>query len=288
MSPTARSEQFGNYAGRHLAAMRRSISRDQFFAGLYILGCANGLLGRFLLVTTADGALGLFSVEISIFVWYACFVAISALLSAETDQIRPADLGVAALFLVLVTLPIFSLSWVAITGLSLYIVVFARGNDERTRGAVTLLALTVPMLWSRILFQFFAGPILKIDASLAAFLLNTERVGNMVGFRDGSGFMVVLPACSSFSNMALALLGWISISQWMKHRWSLMDIFWSLLACLSVIVINVTRISLMGISRQYFEVFHGPIGNTATNLLILGAIVGISLLGVRRELHQRF
>ena len=41
-----------------VAALRHSIPRDEFFAGLYILGCANGLLGRFLLTLNCDGWTG--------------------------------------------------------------------------------------------------------------------------------------------------------------------------------------------------------------------------------------
>src|SRR5262249_31822459 len=151
------------------------------------------------------------------------------------DKIRPPDLPVAAIFLVLVTLPIFPVSWIAVTGLSVYILLFARGSLARQRGAIIMLALTVPMLWSRLLFQFFAKLILDIDAFLVAFLLGTERTGNMVNFADGSGHMVVLAPCSSLANMSLAFLCWISITQWAKHRWTIVDLVWSSLACASVI-----------------------------------------------------
>jgi hypothetical protein len=63
------------------------------------------------------------------------------------------------------------------------------------------------MLWSRLLFQIFAKPILNIDATLVSVLLGTDRSGNMVGFLDGSGYMIVLPACSSLANMSLACPG---------------------------------------------------------------------------------
>ena len=42
-----------------VAALRDSISRNEFFAGLYILGCANGLLGRILLGFNSDGWIGI-------------------------------------------------------------------------------------------------------------------------------------------------------------------------------------------------------------------------------------
>src|SRR5262245_11891021 len=170
-----------------VAALRHSISRDGFFAGLYILGCANGLLGRVLLTLNRDGWTGLLDVDVSVIVLFACFAGISILLQEDGDEIRSADLAVGSIFLILVILPIFALSWVAVTALSLYILVFANDGSARRRGALILLALTVPMLWSRLLFQFFAGPILTIDASLVASLLGTERVGNMVGFAYGFG-----------------------------------------------------------------------------------------------------
>jgi exosortase/archaeosortase family protein len=261
--------------------------RDEFFAGLYILGCVNGLLGRFLQSVNVDGWAGAASgIDINVIVLFACFAGITALLGEEKDEIRPADLAVAVVFLGLVILPIFALSWVAVTGLSLYIFLLNRGCDRR-RGALILLALTVPMLWSRLLFQFFAKFILDIDASLVASLLGTDRVGNTVHFADGSGYMVVLPACSSLANMSLAFLCWITVTQWAKHRWSARDIVWSLLACASVIAVNVTRISLMGLSHSHYDAIHSPWGDMVSNTVMLGLMVGFSVVGARRELFSR-
>jgi hypothetical protein len=271
-----------------VAALRRSIPRDEFFAGLYILGCANGLLGRIIQSLHLDSWTGaILAVDINVIVLFAAFAGVSALLGEKKDDIRAADFAVVVIFLGLVSLPIFALSWVAVTGLSLYILLFANDGSERRRGALILLALTVPMLWSRLLFQFFAKPILNIDATLVAWLLGTERVGNVVDFADGSGYMVVLPPCSSLANMSFAFLCWVSITQWARHQWSSMDILWSLLACASVIAVNVTRISLMGVSRGHYEAIHNQWGDLVVNSLMLGLMVGFSVLGARRELFSR-
>src|SRR5262249_13695418 len=145
------------------------------------------------------------SVDINVIVVCACFAGTFVILSSDRrDELRPLDLVVAIPFLALVALPIFSMSWLAVTGLSLYILLFANDNFDRPRGAIILLAVTVPMLWSRLLFQFFAKTILDIDATLVASLLGTSQTGNMVQFADGSGSMVVLPRCSSLANMSLA------------------------------------------------------------------------------------
>jgi hypothetical protein len=271
-----------------LGALRSSIPRDEFFAGLYILGCANGLLGRMIQSVNFDGWMGaVLGVDINAIVLFACFAGVSAMFCEKKDEIRSADLAVAIVFLGLVILPIFAVSWVAMTGLSLYILVFANGGPERRRGALILLALTVPMLWSRLLFQFFAKLILDIDAFLVASLLGTDRVGNMVHFADNSGYMVVLAPCSSLANMSLAFLCWVSITQWAKHRWTAMDIVWSLLACASVITVNVTRISLMGLSRSHYDAIHNQWGDLVTNSVMLALMVGFSVLGARRELFAR-
>jgi exosortase/archaeosortase family protein len=270
-----------------IGALQHSMSRDGFFAGLYILGCANGLLGRILLTLNRDGWTGLLEVDVSVIVLFACFAGISILLQEDRDEIRFADLAVGGIFLILVILPIFALSWLAVTGLSLYILVFANENSARRRGALILLALTVPMLWSKLVFQFFAGPILAIDASLAAWLLGTDRIGNVVGFGDGSGYLVIAPACSFLANTSLAFLCWVSVTQWAKHQWSRIDILWSLLACTSVIAVNVARIALTGLSQSHYEAIHGQFGNMVFGAIILALTVGVSLLSARRELFSR-
>src|SRR2546429_7470124 len=97
-----------------IAALRHAISRDEFFAGLYILGCANGLLGRVLLTLNSDGWTGLLDVDISVIVLFACFAGISTLVQGRSrDEIRSADLAVAGIFLIFVILPMFALSLLA-------------------------------------------------------------------------------------------------------------------------------------------------------------------------------
>jgi hypothetical protein len=155
------------------------------------------------------------------------------------------------------------------------------------RGAIILLAATVPMLWSSLFFQFFANRVLEIDASLVAWIVGTERSGNMVRLVSGEGNLVVFPACSSLANMSLAFLSWFALSELVDHRRSKMDVVWCLLACLSVIVINVGRMSLMAISVSNLLALHSDIGDALTGALILAVTLGWSVLGVRRELFGR-
>jgi len=271
-----------------VARIARELPRGEFFAGLFALGCVSGLASRviqsFERLGWADALFNTF--EISAIVWISCAAGVSLVLRERTIGVRSSELAVGAGFVLLVILPIGPLSWFAVTALSLY-VIFSTDVVSSRRGAFILLATTVPMLWSRLLFQFFANLILQIDASLVGWMLGTHRTGDIVGFADGSGVLVILPACSSLANVSLAFLCWVTMSQLVGHKRSAYDLLWRLLACISVIAVNVTRLSLMGLSPWHYVTVHGPWGEVVGNTIILGLIVGFSVLGVRRQLFQR-
>ena len=271
-----------------VALIRNSLSRDEFFAGLFILGCANGLMGRMLYAFNLEGWAGFVTgVDINLIVLFAFYAGVSAVLSEGKHKLRLSDLIVGCACLVLICLPVYPLSWVAVTVLSLYILLFANGAPDRKRGAVILLTLTMPMLWSRLVFQFFANFILEFDAWFAAALLGTSRVGNTLSFGDGSGILVITPACSSFANVSIALLCWVSVTQWAKHRWAPSDLVWCFLACASVIGVNVTRIAVTGMSQANYAMFHNEWSEMVLSTVMVILITGFSLFGARRELFPR-
>jgi hypothetical protein len=261
------------------------VARGEFFAALLVLGCVNGLGSRIIQSVNrlgwADALSNTF--EISVIVWLSCIAGIAIILRDRTAEVRSADFAVGAGFLFLVILPIGALSWLAVAVLCLYVLV-SKNDPALRRGAVILLATTVPMLWSRMLFQFFANPILEVDASLVGWLLGTHRTGNMVEFADGSGFLVILPTCSSLANVSLAFLCWVTVSQFVGHKKSAYDLLWCFLACASVVAVNVTRISLMGLNHVQYDEIHNHWGDAVANTIILGLTIGFSVLGVRREL----
>jgi hypothetical protein len=51
--------------------------------------------------------------------------------------------------------------------------------------------------------------------------------------------------------------------------------------------VNVTRISLMGWSRSNYEAIHSQWGDLVTNSIMLVLMVGVSVLGARREIFSR-
>jgi exosortase/archaeosortase family protein len=183
--------------------------------------------------------------------------------------------------LLLIALPIGRLSWLAITILSLYMLLFGDPSSSRRRGAVILLATTVPMLWSVVLFRYFTSSILEIDALLIGWLLGTGNVGNVVRFVDQSGSLFIAPYCSSLANVSLAFLAWVTISRWRPRRSSPKDLCWCFLAAASVVAVNVTRISLMGLSQTHYETVHSQLGSVVANLVTFGLIAGFCLFGIK-------
>lgn len=265
------------------------IARHEFFAGLFLLGCTNGIAARAIATVNdigwLDASVGMF--DVSAIVLAACASGLWWTMRPVERSATPADLVIGAIALALIALPIGALSWIAVGGLALYILLFTDAELPMRRGALILLATTVPMFWSRFLFQFFANFILEIDASLVGWLLGADRAGNMVRFVNDSGYLVILPPCSSLSNMSLAFLCWITVSESVGHRRSLSDLTWCLLACGSVLAINVGRLSAMGLSLRHYQAIHSQIGDAVADALILLLTLGWSFLGVRRELFSR-
>lgn len=283
---TTTINEFAAPSRRLVAAL--DVSRNELFTGLYILGCANGLLGRSILTLNLEGWMGaVMGFDMNVIVLFACFAGVSLIAASNRDQIRTLDLVMALGFLGLVMLPIYALSWLAVAGLSLYVLFSANDHAERRRGALILLALTVPMLWSRLFFQFFARPLLELDATMVNWLLGTGRIGNLVQFGDNSGYMVITPACASWANLSFAFLCWVTVTQWVNHRWSSIDLLWSFLACISVVAVNVSRIAIIGLSHAHYEAIHGQWGDVFAGFIILCLTISFSVVAARRELFAR-
>jgi hypothetical protein len=102
------------------------LPRDEFFAGLCILSCANGLGFEIIKSIHSNGWQGALSNTFgtSGVVWIACLFGVTFLLKNRIEKVQTRDLGVGAVLLSLVILPIGGASWVALTALCLYMLIF--------------------------------------------------------------------------------------------------------------------------------------------------------------------
>jgi exosortase/archaeosortase family protein len=265
------------------------VSRNELFAGFVLLGFVNGISGRvtFSVVEYGISAALLSTFDISVIVWSACAISILFLLRGPVQPVRAFDWVVTTCVLVALLMPAAPLSWLALTGLAIHIMCSSPRSSFLHRGACILLAMTVPMFWGRLLFAILSDLILEGDATLVGWLVGTPRLGNAIQFADGSGYLWIAPACSSLANISLAILCWVTIAKTLNHLGSLRDMVWVVVACVAVVVINVTRISLIGLYPEQYELIHGPVGSAVVSWTILGVTLGICLLGVRHDLPAR-
>ncbi|MET0941131.1 MAG: hypothetical protein ABWY13_07195 [Mesorhizobium sp.] len=255
------------------------LSWNILFAGLAVIGFANGMSHRAMAALRDDpGQALLLTFDVSAIVWVALIAAVGFLLRPPRRSASKRDGLVAILAIAVFLAPAPQLSWLALSGLGLYVATTSQpGAFHRSAGWI-LLAVTVPMFWSRVVFSLMSDAILRFDAMLVSLVLGTGRVGNTISFADGWGYFWVAPACSSIANVSLALLCWVLITQ-MLGTGRTANFRFCLMAACAVIVINVGRLSLIGISRDHFELIHGPVGSLITGWVTVAVIFAICLYG---------
>jgi hypothetical protein len=254
------------------------------FAGILLVGCANGLTARVIDSVAQLGWAGALvsTFDTSLVVWVACYFGIAFVWRDQSKKIRCRDLIVGFFSVVLVSAPVGGLNWVGVTGLALYIVLSIQPPSASRRGAIILLATACSMLWGRLAFAFFAEPILNIDAQLTAWLAGTDHIDNVVRMSHDSGYVVIMSGCSSFANVSLAVLTWIMVSQVLDRLPSIHDFLWCGLTCVLVIAVNICRLSIMAFNMDSYLTLHSGWGAASANIVTLIIVGGMSTLCARR------
>lgn len=261
------------------------ISRPLLFCALIAIGFANGISENILSTVSAAGPIPalLNTFDISVFVWLAA--AAGLLLVARSPAVRPdrADWALVAGAGLAMLAPVPALSWLAYTALVLWLLVRSTPGSALRRGAVILLAVTIPMFWARLFMSLFNDAILAADATLTAWAVGTQRNGNIVPFADGSGAMWIAPGCSSFTNISLTILAFVAVVNFTARQWTPSVVGLGALTCALVVVVNVIRISLIGYYPDHFDLIHGPVGASVAGWLTTLLIMAGGWLAVRRN-----
>jgi exosortase/archaeosortase family protein len=264
-----------------------AVPRAELFAGLALVGFANGITGQAMTTIQDSGfsAAVLNTFGVSAIVWCAAAVATSSFWRASPQPINRADLAVAAVSVTCFLAPPITLSWMGLTGLAIYMLCTSQPHGSLHRGSWIVLAMTVPMCWAGVGLTVLPS-ILDVEAMLASWLAGTSRVGNVIRFADGWGYLLVEPGCSSLKNIALAVLCWMLFAHSVDRRRSISGAGWCLLACAAAIVINTFRLSVLALQGERFDQLHGTAAEVA-GWITLGAVVGICWLGTRHERISR-
>jgi hypothetical protein len=161
--------------------------------------------------------------------------------------------------------------------------IFARGNPPRPSKFRELHspALSVQEFWRHIFFDFFALPSLRAETAVVGAILQAVRSGtewqdNVITGPSGFG-IVVYSGCSSFHNLSLAMLCWLTVSKLRNQNWQIRDVVIGCLVGITMIFCNVIRLCLMASSLDLYEYWHDGLG---AQIFAVGASVLVLLLSL--------
>jgi exosortase/archaeosortase family protein len=139
----------------------------------------------------------------------------------------------------------------------------------------------VQELWGHIFFNLVALPLLRAETAVVGTVLAAVRAGttwqdNIISGPSGFG-IVVYTGCSSFQNLSLAMLCWITISKLRHQTWRARDLIGAAIVGIVMIVLNFIRLYLMAWDVSLFEYWHN---GTGAELFAIGASLTILLISL--------
>jgi hypothetical protein len=142
-----------------------------------------------------------------------------------------------------------------------------RGNrgDLQMKAAGTIVAaIAVQAVVAPLVFAKISPFLLPLDAAAAGFLLSTilpgaSWSGTVINSINGHS-VVVLAGCSSFHNLSLATLCWVTITMAHRPYWTRHDLWIGVWAGFIQIAFNVARLLLISISEPMFHFWHDGVG----------------------------
>jgi hypothetical protein len=220
--------------------------------------------------------------------WYA---AVQLLLDDRSEAAASrADLAFALSIALFNFLPAYSVPWLSATATGAYLLAIGGGNTRLSAAAAVLLALAFNGLWGPKVFDFFAIHLLRADAALVGAALSATQPGmgwddTIVGTSEGHRVLIFGP-CSSFHNISLGLLCWVSISRLVRQVWRWQDLMIGLLVVAAVVLLNSTRLYLMALGPASFTYWHNGFGAAVFAWGTTLTILLICLLGIYRTERQ--
>jgi exosortase/archaeosortase family protein len=211
--------------------------------------------------------------------WYAIFRLLASCDPTQVARIRDFLIALA------LCVPLFVLTnhiiWV-VALLAAILGLIGRGGDSKLRAAGTVLAaLSVQEFWAHNFFNLFALPLLRAETAVVGTILQAARAGttwqdNIITGPSGFG-IIVYSTCSSFHNLSLAMLCWLTVSRLRNQNWQSRDLVTGGVIGITMIACNVTRLCVMAWSPELYEYWHDGLG---AQFFAVGASVLVLLLSL--------
>ena len=257
--------------------------RSAIVIGLVLVAIANGLSIRvyanvlqYGVVTSIINTFG-----VSVIVWFSIANFWELSREANFGKALNADWVVIALVACLICVPLSSASWLGLTLLTIYFLCKQDLGETTRRALWVALAVGLSQQWSRWVSTIFLPTILDVDAFLVSGLSGFPRYGNLV-VTDNGITLQILEACSSFSNVSLAFLGWINARSYFGTRGVWRAFKYLSLAIAAVVSVNTVRIAAIAFWPDMFDIIHGEIGSAIASLASTILISIICIKGARK------
>jgi hypothetical protein len=211
--------------------------------------------------------------------WYAVFRLLGSSDLAPAARLR--DFLVTAALCLLVFLPTNKMIWVAATGIALYLWLSNAGDPKLRAAGIVLAALSVQELWGRAFFNLVASHLLRAETAAVGTMLEAVRPGTVwqdtaIMGPNGHG-VVIISGCSSFHNVSLALLCWVTLSRLQHQNWQVRDFVIGIAIAVTMILFNVARLVLMAWNIELYHYWHDGIG---AEIFAIGASLTILLMSL--------
>lgn len=234
-------------------------------------------------ITLLDTITSLLSVSVfQCMAWYVVFRLLGA---GERTRIAPnRDWVVGLGSCMMVFIPNVGGVWVAATIIGVYLSLTPGGDRKLRSAGIVLLTLSVQGFWGNRLFEAIASPLLRAETAVVGTILQTMQSGttwqdNMITAKSGWG-IVIYPYCSSFHNVSLAFLCWVTISRMARDTWRGRDYAVAALIATAMILMNMTRLALMSHNKIFYYYWHDGTGNpifanTASLFVLLASLFAV-------------
>lgn len=277
--------QVGSIAG---ASSIRSFSRRELFIWLASILCATAVAP-----TVMHGGASLEHLAgINAFHILGWFAVLRLLFLQESSTpVTKQDFWATGVVGAINLLPADRALWIAASLAAVYIYVQSQKGSNGRAGASVLAALCVQSLWGPTLFSLFSVYLLRADAALVGVALDMTRSGfvwhdNVILTQGHS--VEIYNGCSSFHNISLAALCWISLTKLKRPRFIKSDFIFGSAGCITMIALNATRLYVMSLSFEKYFYWHKGFGAeifamTSTVIIVTICTWGASIDGTRHE-----
>lgn len=255
---------------------------------LFVALALNSLSGRiafFFADANADVTGSLFG--LSAIIWFALFgmlkIGLDGQRSREMDRY---DWIAVWLSVIIMVIPLKILSVLALPALALYIFWRSGSGTPDQRTGILALAITGPAFWGPMTQALLGQEITLLETKLLSLLSSLSTDGNVLHAINGDT-LVIAGACSSFANVTLALLLVITLWQMIGLKNDRQLATCIACAVAAVILINSTRLAILGFYPQQFGFWHEGAGRIFFIWGMLAATGLIAIIGVSRAAQRQ-